>query len=152
LPAPCAVRKSGAPASEGSGETIVTCRVHEAFLCAVKTFETFLPRGSANASVFHSLQLPSWIQFRSNSRARCPPTHAVRCFCALPRREAHIGMHIGVCTASCRARRSEPRGAAAISARNRSPKMHVVEMPWSPIVSSPAKNFFRSVSRVTGFY
>jgi hypothetical protein len=33
LPAPCAVLKSGAPACEASGQTIVTCRVYQVFLC-----------------------------------------------------------------------------------------------------------------------
>ena len=66
------------------------------------TFATILRRGSANASGFHSFLHKPLIQFRSSWRARCAPTHAVRCFYALPRREAHTSMHIRVCRAPCR--------------------------------------------------
>jgi len=39
------------------------------------------------------------------------PDGRQRCFCALSRHEAYKHMHIRVCTASCRARRSESRGS-----------------------------------------
>ena len=113
-PAPCAVLNSGAHAREASGDTIVTFRVYEGVFVPpsrqLRRFYGVDPPMQAFSTRFYCRVCANLAQIGPNLRARCAPTDVKRCFCAPPRLEAHKYMHIRVCTASCRARRSKSRG------------------------------------------
>ena len=68
----------------------------------------------------HAFPLSTLIQFRSNSHARCAPTHAVQCLHSL---QAHKNMHISESVQLLVVRGHWNRAAAAaISARAKCPK------------------------------